>query len=416
MRTVLLILCLLFSAAAPSVLVAQEETQQLNETDFTLTRYTPINVDANALLRTVASLYGRQLSFADRRIQNLTILNDDLVIYETEARSKLILDAIKKLDRDIEPPGIVEEAINKTLTADDMELASFSPKYFTVHDFYGLAEDLYGRQIMVEDGWHQNMRLLMNNNKIVLYEEKIEMPRLLQRLRGLDNSQKPEEDGGVTMMTVEYKPRHVSARGLLKGVQAFQTGISAGPNVQRTAGPRQMASNITLAEESGVIVVRDYPDAVEEILAALKRLDQPAPQVMLTCYVVQGSEEAQGRQADLELQKQLKQMLPFNSYELKALGLMRGTALAGTKLTIDMEGNGEAYSGFNLRMMVGAYDETSGALNLEECRFSMTTHERGNRELFSTATTIFKGEYAVLGVTGADPIFLVVQVHPIQAK
>ena len=97
MRTALIILSLLFVTTAPGVATAQEEVQALNETDFVLTRYTPVNVDAGALLRAIDSLYGRKLDFHDRKIDNLTILNRDLVIYETAARTELIDKAIKQM-------------------------------------------------------------------------------------------------------------------------------------------------------------------------------------------------------------------------------------------------------------------------------------------------------------------------------
>lgn len=413
MRTALLILSLLFVSAAPSVATAQEEVEALNESDFVLTRYTPVNVDAGALLRAIDSLYGRKLDFNDRKIDNLTILNSDLVIYETQARTKLIDQAIKQLDRAVEvPEGTIDSIITKTLTADDMELVSFSPKYFQVHDFYSLAQDLYGRELMVGDNWHQNLRMLSNNN-IVIYEEKAEMPLIMSKLKALDNSQAPEENGETALMTVEYKPRHVSASGLMRGIQAFNSGVRTSRHTN------SLQNNITLAPESGVIVIRDFPSQVEEIMATLERLDQPAPQVMVTCYVVHGVSTGDtliGTPAEQKLQDQLKQILPFDMFELKALGLLRGTALAGTKLQLEMEGPAETGVGFNLRMMVGAYDDKTGALNLDECRFSTSTPERGQRELFSTATTVYQGEYAVLGVTGADPLFLVVQVHPIKRK
>lgn len=414
MRTALLILSLLIVSATPTVVIAQEEAQVLNESDFELTRYQPQHVDANALLRTIHSIYGRRLDFADRKVDNLTILNDDLVIYETAERTKLIYLAIEQLDRGVEvPPQEDEPQPSKEVTQDDMEFSSYSPKYFEVNDFYNLAADLYGRQILVGDSWHENFRMMINNNKIVIYEEKAELPLLIHRLRALDNSQAPEENAGSVLTTAEYTPRHVSAKGLMRGIQSFQTSVPQGRS------GRSRNANITLAEESGMIVIRDYPSEVEEILAALKRLDQPVPQVMLTCFVVHGvnqGESVHGKPAEQKLQDQLKQVLPFDFFELNALGLMRAAALAGTKLSLEMDNAAKLESTYNLRMEIGAYDAKTGALSLEECTFSATTPETGGRGLFTTSTTIYKGEYAVLGVTGTDPIFLVLQVHPIDVK
>ncbi len=416
MKTALLLLSLLF-ATAPAGFAADQrnapgrsQQEPLDETEFTLHRFTPQHVDTMALLRTLGSLYGRQLSFGDRSVQNLTMLNEDLLIYETTAQMERINLAILQLDRAVETPVEVKEPIKKpSVSADVMELSSFTPRYFALHDFYGLADDLYGRNIRVDDDLHENMRML-SNNSIVLYEEKSKMAGLVHNLEILDKSQAPKEGEVQYLVVKEYHPKNLSANGLLRGMQSFQATVSD-PTSQLGA----RANNITLVSESGVLILRDTQERVDAIWAALESLDKPAPQVMFTCYVVQGTTEENVTSVDPELHQQLMQVLPYKNFELKSIGLMRGAAVPGAKLQLDMESFDAALQ-YKLRMQVGAYDVKGGALNLEECRFSTFHQQQGNRDLFSTSTTVYRDEYAVLGVTGAVPLFLVVQIHPVKAS
>ena len=234
------------------------------------------------------------------------------------------------------------------------------------------------------------------------------MVGLVHNLEILDKSQAPKDGELHYLVVKEYHPKNLSARGLMKGMQPFQVAVT-----DPTSRNGSRANNITLVDESGVLILRDTQERVDVIWAALERLDQPAPQVMFTCYVVQGSTDEQATSVDPELHQQLMQILPYKNFELKAIGLMRGAAVAGAKMQLDME-SPDASLQYKLRMQVGAFDIEAGALNLEECRFSTFDQQQGNRDLFSTSTTVYRDEYAVLGVTGAVPLFLVVQIHPVK--
>ncbi|MBC8329394.1 MAG: hypothetical protein H8E31_11675, partial [Planctomycetes bacterium] len=136
-------------------------------------------------------------------------------------------------------------------------------------------------------------------------------------------------------------------------------------------------------------------------------------QVMVVCQVLRGLDHAADRPAAEALQAQLRQLLPHHSYAVEATGMLRGSAVAGNGLEIEMESFTMAATQFQLKMLVGSFDAESGALGLETCQFSITGPQTGRRNLFSTSTTIFRGEQAVLGVAGAEPLFLVVQIHPV---
>ncbi len=408
MKTILLLLCTGLALAPLAPAAAQRQAPPiLDETDFTLNRYEPEWVESTSLLSTVSSLYGRSLRFDDRQVQNLTQLDDSLVIYETPERLERIMAAIAQLDFDPSAQGEDPSEVRGVDPA-ALVLDSFRPKNFQAHEFYSLAEELYGRRLLVNDSWHSNLRFTSNQG-LVIYEEKSKLPGLLANLAELDASQAPEEEESV-LVSLEYHPRHLSPGGMMEGLRSFQASV-----IERRANMSAQVTNITMASERGIILIRDYPDRAEEIIAAMKRLDQPAPQVMVSCQVIKGVDEVVGRPASRALQQQLTPLLPFQAYQVEAIGMLRASAVSGTQMQLDMDADSGTGLEFKLHLRVGAFDGESGSLSLDSCQLAMFDPERGNRDLFSTSTTVFRGEMAVLGVTGAEPLFLVVQVHPVKS-
>ena len=116
------------------------------------------------------------------------------------------------------------------------------------------------------------------------------------------------------------------------------------------------------------------------------------------------------------MEQQLKQILPHKYYTVSGSGMLRTGVAAGTKLELfmDQHGTGSQWQ-YQLAMKIGSHDSEQGSLSLNECQLSLEPIVgNASRALFRTSTTIYKGEYAVLGVTGAAPLFLVVQLMPIE--
>jgi hypothetical protein len=425
MKTTPIIVALCLSLAPAASAVARQQQQQpqtqtqpprptvVEEADFTLHRYEPKWVEGRALMSTVTSFYGRRLTFADRVVSNLTMLDDSVVIYETADRLEVILKAMEKLDSSLSGSGEeIEEEKAWSVDPADMVLKNFTPKNMEVSEFYRMAQDLYGRKIMVGENWHPNLSPTSNSG-LVVYEDKAVIDTLLKNMATLDGSQAPNTQGDLVVR--EYQPHHLSPDGMMEGLDAFRTRLTIG-----RGNDRRSTYNITLLKERGVIQVRDREEAVAEIVETMERLDQPAPQVVVACQIVRGVNKLTGEAAKLELKNQLKPFLPYENYQIEAIGMLRGNAISGTDMQLDMAskaGEEDAGAQYNLEMRVGSFDPKSGALNLQRCRLLMTDVGTGaRRELFSTETTIFGGEYAVLGVTGAEPLFLVVRVQSVQAK
>jgi len=405
MRTTHLLLatCLFFAPLASSA-HAQRVTPVDNEAEFTLVRYVPDYVHADSLYETLDSMYGRKLQFEDRSVNNLAILEDSVVIYETEERSKRILNAIEQLDVTAQHE---EEEDTNTLLAKDVVLKNYLPKYLDNEDLYEIAVDLYGDRINIGGDWYSNLRL--TNTGILVYDEASAANKLLAQLVYLDESQAPPTSSAYAVL--EYQPRHVSASGLMEGIRPFMAGISSTPG-----GRQSNSMNVSLMSERGTIIIRDLPQRAEEILATLKRLDQPAPQIMVVCQVIRGVNIKTENPVADDLQKQLRQLLAHESYAVVANGMLRGSTTSNTTMELKMTASGESGVEFNFKMRVGAFDPETGALDMESCELNMFDPSSGNHDLFRTATTVYSGEYAVLGVTGAEPLFLVVQLHAVQGQ
>ncbi|MCP4093344.1 MAG: hypothetical protein GY747_07835 [Planctomycetes bacterium] len=409
MRTtqLLLALCLFF---APLAMTAPASAQNDNppnvEADFLLKRIQSEHVFIEELYDTLESMYGRELEFEDRIVNNLALLEESVVIYETAERMQRIMDAVTQLDIDLHEQSVDQHGEDEEETSIDpfeLVLESYMPKYLDSTELYRIATELYSREIKVNDDWHQNLSL--TSSGLLIHDVRDPALDLLARLKELDESQAPSGQGEI--VATQYQPRHLSAYSLMEGLSPFRTSVPDRLN------PRSSTVNISVMNERGILVIRDYKDRVAEILTTLEALDQPAPQVMVVCQVLHGVRGDATRPAADDLQEQLRGLLPYESYHVDSNGMLRGSAVSGTNMEIKMQSSQHEY---RLKMSVGAYDAKTGALDLSRCELTKFDMQHGDQQLFNTSATIYKGEYAVLGVTGAEPLFLVVQLHPVKGS
>jgi hypothetical protein len=106
----------------------------------------------------------------------------------------------------------------------------------------------------------------------------------------------------------------------------------------------------------------------------------------------------------------LKRLVPYSSFELASMGVLRmSTSASSLSNSLRMPGNGEV---FEMSLRVSAFDEKEGVLSFND--FDMNKQEpMGQTNLFSTATSVQAGEYAVMGASGADPVFVVLHFEVI---
>lgn len=417
---VLAVALLLVPAAVPAQEPTRRETPSLSEADFQLHRYSAQQVDAANLYRTLVQLFGRQLNFPDRRVDNLTLLEESLVIYETPDRAETILAAAARLD-----VGEVGDAAARPQAAtvyepSQMELQSYVPRFMEAGELAVVASEIYTKHFIV--GGERKSAFIPSGHALLVYAPRPMTQEIVARLRQLDESQQPADESQESLEVVQIRPRFASPQSLFDAVAPFRLFRSN----TRDNHPQNQVPNLTLIKEQGVLLVRDVPERVAEIRRALADLDRPAPQCLLVCQVLRGTDGAVERPAAAALQEQLRVLLPYRAYEVAANGMLRASAVAGSLLSIEMDafgidaaavpdGEGRATLSiaphFLLELAIGSYDEQSGSLGLSHCELNWRT-QHGSRRLFQTTTSLERGEQAVLGVAGAEPLFLVVQVLP----
>jgi hypothetical protein len=95
-------------------------------------------------------------------------------------------------------------------------------------------------------------------------------------------------------------------------------------------------------------------------------------------------------------------------FEVLSRGLLQSSAEAGHLIQLRMPG--PYASIYSLQLHTGAYDAADGRLTLASCQFQADAGDgTGSRILFDTSTVLRRGEYAVIGLTGAEPVLLVLR-------
>ena len=392
------------SLLATSALPSQEDPAFLSEERMRLVQYEPQQLDLHSLYQTVNALYGRDLEFEDRVVDNLMMLDSVLVIYELPDRAEAILKAVQQLDAYHEGDGDSGPHSRPEFDRSEVELLSYAPKYTSVGQFLEIASELYGRTIKVDGKSLKNIR--HTDQAILIYDQSAHAQQVLAKLQELDESQRMEMDAQIEVL--QYRPRFVSLATLSQALQPFRASFTLWRD-----GSRSQTVNITEVSDQGMLLVRDFEDNLAEIKAAIEAVDRPSPQILVSAMVVKGTSQDSGNAAPSAIQEHLRKLLPYESYQVQASGLLRTTSTAHTPLQLEMDGR--MADQYRLTMNLSSYDADTGLLNLSKCEFmTMPAGAGGWRSLFSTSTQVYGGEHAVLGMSGAEPLFLILKVEPVE--
>jgi hypothetical protein len=303
-----------------------------------------------------------------------------------------------------------------TFSPDEVGMHYYRPRFMRVQSLLQPIKDIYGRDILVDGlgdrrgGRIQN--LFTVEDTIVVYDTDAFAAKAITAMRDLETEYESEMDAqqqapvDTELVVWEYSPRYLTLRSVRDGLRPLTHPVF-------DARSNQGLNNLAFVDQPPLVVVRDTADQVAEIKALLGRIDVPSPQVLLTCWVIEGSDEpgASGRVPEAVV-RNLRQLLPYEGYTLAALGMLRTSVDAGDDIALSMRRERSPVT-YDLQVQPGAYDLRGKSFQLAECRFSTRTNE-GPRILFSTKTTVREGEYSVLGVTGDTPLFVVLQVTPVQ--
>jgi len=247
-----------------------------------------------------------------------------------------------------------------------------------------------------------NVRGFGNSGTLVIYDLPDRIEHITAILKDLERATTAGVGQEEVLEVAEYTPRSISVNSLYGSLQPFLREIAV-------PGSHSVA-NITLIQEPARLVLRDTPENLRQMLACLERVDVAAPQFVVKCWLLGGSEQDTPGDLPPELVDNLRRLVPFGRFEPVSMALLRASLGAGQKQQLrgEFQRGGEKQR-FELELIPGGFDSRTQSLSFERCAFEATTGQQ-----FATAAVVGLGEYVVLGAAGSDPLFVVLRVMPAQ--
>ena len=247
-----------------------------------------------------------------------------------------------------------------------------------------------------------NVRGFGNSTTLVIYDLPEQIERITTILADLERATADDSEPADVLEVAEYTPRSVSAGSLYSSLQPFARVIG----VPGTQG----VPNIRLVEEPARLVLRETPENLRQILACLERVDVAAPQFVVKCWLLGGSEQDTPGDLPPELVDNLRRLVPHGRFEPVSMALLRASLGAGQEQQLRGEfRRGGETERFELELVPGGFDSRTQVLSFERCAFEATTGQQ-----FATAAAVGLGEYVVLGAAGSEPLYVVLRVMPVQ--
>lgn len=363
----------------------------------------PQHIGIHELQQLLRQLHGRQLAFPDgRRTDNILLGPDSVILYEEKDRLEAILATIAELDTPRET------------TSTELEVAVYEPKNLDPDTLAMLATRLFGRQVPGTGGGGKPNISTAGGNVVV--NDLPEMAATIRaKLAALDEAFAGSATAQPDYGTLEYRPKALGLQSLYSALQPFHRNLPLGP--VRAGWSNDVVPNIAMMHEQGLLVIRDTAGNLASIQALLERIDEPSPQVVLSAFVLTGRDTDDGN-APEDLAKSLRSLLPHRSYHVEAAGLLRVAALPGKNFQLALTGptaTGDWQSTqYHISARISAFDPRVPSLTFDNLSASGSGPAL-NGQMFDTTTTIYGGEYAVLGIAGGQPVFVVLRMTTVEA-
>ncbi|MCB9876916.1 MAG: hypothetical protein H6835_04855 [Planctomycetes bacterium] len=281
----------------------------------------------------------------------------------------------------------------------DFELTLLRTEHIGSKQMFGLVQQLYARQVAFPDG-RVTPNLMLGNGALLIYETADRLAEIRRTIAQLDV---PNEQGDDRQVSIVYEPRAQNGAALER---------TLAPLLQ-LEGPPGTGLKV-IRQERGHLLLHGSEQAVGEAKRILEQVDRPSPQVMLSAFVLIGGDAPVGHEPARELEDALREVMPYAHYRVHAASVVRIAAEPMRQFSIELADVGDAPApDYALHGLIGAYDPERGSMMLESLRFEQRGGTRTSGVLLETATTVFAGEYAVLGVAGGDPVFIVVRLKPV---
>jgi len=295
------------------------------------------------------------------------------------------------------------------LSIDDLVIAHYRPLRVDPDELLGVSQRMLGRAFYVRErggkagGPVANLQLL--GDSLLVYDEKGSVERMLALLRSLDSDEAEGLPEGASPVVVqEFRPRFARIGTILDVLKPTRHEVMVrGAAVQ----------SVSFVKERNLVILRDEPAAVADLLELLQRIDVPQPEIQLQCILLMpGKEQGPGPVLPEELRRELKTLVPRYDFQSVGFALLRTGVNPGTRIRA-LLGDVDDQS-YELSFRPTAFDAESGSLSVEYCSLvrSLTgTTDPPRQSIFSTSMMMRGDEYTVLGASGAEPVFVVVRVE-----
>ena len=280
------------------------------------------------------------------------------------------------------------------LTVNDVVLKHFTPQFAPAEHLHDLAQQIAGSERTIHEvqgtEYHHVSNLFAFGDSVMLYDTPEAVASLSAMLTKLDLAYRASnhEDAVVSVPI-----RHLSQDRLSELIPTFFDG------------------QYTYIAERSTVLLNGWVEDTTRVKTIIEDLDQPAPQVLLSCYLVRGTNDvgADDKRIPLELAKHLSPLLSYNSLQLYSRAVLRTAAHPATgHIELWMEPEAAERSGV-LQLSPGSFDAESGTLTLDRCTFGFAYEGDDPSIVFTTSTSIRSGEFTVLGATGMAPMFVVLR-------
>lgn len=177
-----------------------------------------------------------------------------------------------------------------------------------------------------------------------------------------------------------------------------------------SGAPGEMRHNLSFQPDPGLMLLHDTPAHVARMVELLERFDRPAPQVLLTLWLVgEGAGEASTAAAlPPELAQNLAALVPWTQGRVLATALLRTSVSAGQeRRLLGTHGGGSAGEPqpFELTLRLSGLDAQARLLAIERIAF-----KAADGQGFDTSVVLGLDEYTVLGMAGEQPLLVALRV------
>lgn len=310
------------------------------------------------------------------------------------------------------PAAPAQEPSEIVYSRDELSLTTYTPRWIEADALHSVASELFGRDIRLEDRFVANLNLLYDS--ILIYDTPEECSRIVGTLTQLEkryqdaNSESPTDSGLPLLRDVpllDFRLRAMDGDAAMAALEPHFRDVRA----RNEDGVYLSFANVQRLDE-GLLLMRDTAENLVAMSSLLERLDQPPPQVRLSAMVLLGVEAAEPQSLPKELAADLASLLPGMQVVVNGRGLLTASATPRRRVQLGMSGiDGSRYQ---LELITGPYDAETGRMTLDSCRFLADPGTGEMEQLFDTSAVLAGGEYTVIGLTGAEPVLLVLRLTP----